>query len=223
MKMQILHLELHTNDLPKLDAFYTGVLGLERLHVDGQMATWQVGHTALTFRQTAEPVPPYHFAFNVPVGSLRQRFERLGSLGVEFIAGPDGALINDFSNWKAEAFYFFDPAGNVLECIDRQDLAQYETGEAGRGPFVSISEIGLVADDALDAAEVLYEMFAVPTFEKHKHLSTGNFNAAGDDRGLFILATHGRAWFPTDVPAHQGYTRVVFRNDAGEIGEIVRE
>jgi catechol-2,3-dioxygenase len=219
--MEILELELNTTDLPAQIAFYTGVLGLQQLHADAQTATWKVGRTVLTFRQVDESVPPYHFAFNVPVGTLPRHFERLKP-SVAFLPNPDGAFINDFVNWKAAAFYFLDPAGNILECIDREELANYETGGPDPGPFVSVSEIGLVADDALDAAALLYELFGVPTFEKHRNLSTSNFNAVGDDRGLFILATEGRAWFPTDVPARQGRVRVVFRSENGEIGELER-
>lgn len=218
--MEIIELELQTADLPAQLDFYTHTLGLPLLQADDSRARWQVGNTVLSFRQMAGQAPIYHFAFNVLPGSLSGHYNQLNGR-VSFLVNPDGNTINDFSNWKATAFYFTDPAGNILECIDRQDLAIHTPTLPENGPFVSVSEIGLVSDDALETARVLLEQYGVPTFDKHAAMSTKNFNAVGDDRGLFILAIEGRAWYPTVIPAQSGFLRVKFRQN-GLVQELVR-
>ncbi len=115
--------------------FYGGELGLP---LDGDAIV--VGETRLRF-DVEEAGAFYHFAFLVPGDRFAAALEwargRVALLGDVF----------EFENWDAEAVYFHDPAGSIVELIAHHGLE-----ENGRhGPFaadelVGFSELGIVGD-----------------------------------------------------------------------------
>lgn len=200
LAMKITRLELETNNLPIMQSFYAHQLGLPLRSYTYWSATFQVGWTELTFRQTDEPTEPYHFALNVPLYSLEQY-----SLwyDVPYLdAGSPGNRIAHFPTWKARASYFQDPDGNLVEFIERRD-AGYAAPAAGY--FQGISEIGLATDNVAAATAYLAEQFGLRQFAKSRPLA--DFNAVGDDYGLLILAQTNRPWLFTNLPARPGRWR----------------
>ncbi|WP_198175171.1 VOC family protein [Spirosoma telluris] len=203
--MIITHLELETNHLSALQWFYTHQLGLALLQQTSDQVTFQLGWSKLTFRQTNQPVAPYHFAINVPLYSLEQ-YELWYDVPYIDTSAP-GHRIAHFPDWKARASYFRDPAGNLVEFIERKD-AGYTNGY-----FQGISEIGLVADDVIALATQLLGDYPVSLFSKSQ--PKADFTVLGDDYGLFILAQTNRPWLFTDIPASAGYCRVSFTDQYG--------
>lgn len=187
--MRIKALTLEAANLRPLYEFYAGDLAFPLVRRTADALALQVGSTSLTFRR-ADTAASYHFAFNVHPS----RFERARAAFAAItplIHGVDNQEIFDFRSWDARACYFYDPAGNIVEIIARRELSAVAVPPDPA--LLSISEIGLVADDvpAL-AARITRELGAAVYRE-----SLGEtFAALGDAEGLLILAQRGRIWYP---------------------------
>ncbi|RIV20665.1 hypothetical protein DYU11_21765 [Fibrisoma montanum] len=204
--MKIVRLELETNDLLATQQFYARQLLLPMVSYTYWSATFRVGWSELVFRQTDKPVQPYHFAFNIPLYALEQY---QNSFQLPYIdTSPSHCKVAYFPNWKARAAYFFDNNGNLVEFIERQDAGFAEPAD---DIFQGISEIGLVTNDVPATTRQLTQRFGIGQFIKSQPLP--DFNAIGDDYGLFILAKTGRNWRFTDVPAVAQQCKVVFQTD----------
>jgi hypothetical protein len=102
-----------------------------------------------------------------------------------------------FEAWRARAAYYFDPAGNLVELIERERAPGDEL-------LIEVSEIGLPVADVGAAVDFLQSELDLPHFSGDRE----NFSAVGDDHGLFILVPVGRAWLFTDRPASDAPVRV---------------
>jgi hypothetical protein len=99
--------------LPELREFY------ERI---------DTGETELEF-EPGEGGPFYHFAFLAPP----DRFDVLAG----------SSRVYDFDDWDARAFYFDDPAGNIVEIVAHDGIDEF-----------GLSELGLVGETRAMAAEL---------------------------------------------------------------------
>lgn len=125
----ILETALYASDLDGAEAFYGGVLGLEKITRAGNRHVFfRCGQNVLLIFNPAEtikppspgtalPVPPHgttgqgHMCFRVGREALDAWKSRLETAGIAIeadIAWPSGA----------RSFYFRDPAGNSLECAE---------------------------------------------------------------------------------------------------------
>jgi catechol-2,3-dioxygenase len=106
-----------------------------------------------------------------------------------------------FPSWNADAVYFEDPAGNVVELIARHALhigrRHDAEDEFHAREIVSVSEVGLPVTAVERTARFLAEATDTPLWGR----STPAFTALGDDHGLFILVANARSWYPTARPA----------------------
>jgi catechol 2,3-dioxygenase-like lactoylglutathione lyase family enzyme len=122
----ILETALYVDDLDAAEAFYGGVLGLEKItraenrHVfyrcgPGVLLVFNRAETVKPPPEGALPVPPHgttgagHACFRVEERALDHVVENLIASGI--------AIESDF-HWPggARSIYFRDPAGNSLEC-----------------------------------------------------------------------------------------------------------
>lgn len=125
----ILETALYASDLDGAEAFYGGVLGLEKITRAGNRHVFfRCGQSVLLIFNPAEtimppspdsslPVPPHgttgqgHMCFRVAAEALDAWKAKLETAGVAIEADvrwPNGA----------RSFYFRDPAGNSLECAE---------------------------------------------------------------------------------------------------------
>lgn len=216
MKIQTVTLE--TPDLKPVTAFYQTALGLEVITAELGMAHVQIGDSWLIFRENPISEGIYHFAFNIPCNQIREGMAWAERAGAALIANEKGDTQIDFSNWNAEAAYFFDPAGNIVELIARRDLQNESDQPFGPESLMGISEIGIVTDDVLAWNARAEAEFGILPFDKQK--PSADFSALGTDMGLFIVVPEGRKWFLTDLPAAKVPLEVHFENDRGEAFEI---
>jgi hypothetical protein len=146
--------------LPDLREFYEGI---------------DTGETELEFA-AGEGEPFYHFAFLAPP----ERFDELAA----------GEEVFDFDNWNARAFYFHDPAGNIVEVIAHEGL------EVPLG----LSELGLVGDTRAMASELASIGLGLwdGTLDEE-----GRLAFVGERGRTLILAPLGRGWMPTDRPSER--------------------
>lgn len=189
---------MYTGDITGTISFYREVMGLRLLNVSESAVAFAAGHTELIFHLSDRPRPIYHFAFTIPSNQLDEALLKIkGRTGI--LPLPDGGTFADFSNWNAEAFYFYDNNGNILEYIVRHSLNNASTVPFSGESIYGISEIGLVTDAVPQLAEQLSQDFNVPFFAKQPRQE--HFTVLGDDEGLFIIVVDGRHWYPTAIAA----------------------
>lgn len=194
--MNILELRLLTHRLADQKAFYTGNLQLPRLEETDHTITLGAGATRLVFSQApAGSSPTYHFAFNLPEHKLAGARSWLSPR--TDLMTLDGQDEFSFPDWNADAVYFYDPAGNIVELIARHNLPIESPEPFGLRDVLRVSEIGLVVSDVPVAVESLRSALGFEAWNGR----SDTFVIVGDEQGLLIILKRGRRWFPTDIAA----------------------
>lgn len=138
----------------------------------------------------------YHFAINIPSYQIIEAKEWICKRTK--ILPFHGNEIVDFKSWHAEALYFYDPAGNIVEFIERKNLNIPSSTYFNNGSFQHISEIGFPVNNVRTAFEVLKQKCGLQKF-------SGDFEkfcAIGSETGLFITINYKQKdWIPCDDPA----------------------
>ncbi len=170
--------------------FYIDILGLIPEVKNPHALSIRAGESILEFKKS-DRADHYHFAFNVSFDDLETTLEELKDSGINPISFS-GSEIIEFPNWKARSIYFYDPAGNIVEYIGRQEV----NPPFAKKPF-SISEVGLALDEIAPVVAKIQTTIPIKKYD-------GNglsFAALGDPEGLIILSGTNRNWYPTDRPA----------------------
>jgi catechol 2,3-dioxygenase-like lactoylglutathione lyase family enzyme len=214
--MNILAIELLTDDIDKTETFYNEVLGLSTASKSKSSISFATVSTKLTFRSSENVNPVYHFAFDIPNNKLMDAFAWIEKkTEILEIIPPD--KIADFYNWNAKSFYFYDNNGNILEFIARYDLDNTSEKPFDGLSILSVSEIGFVSKDVSHLCDELCEKYNLSVFSKQPKLN--KFIVLGTDSGLFILVDENRDWYPTHTKSKSFWTKVLFLNN-GETREI---
>ncbi|MBT9587106.1 hypothetical protein IV102_27435 [bacterium] len=122
----------------------------------------QAGTSRLIFRPG--PSAPYHFAFNLPRNQMGQAHEWLSGR-LPLPSDEEGQSVMSFPRWNAHSVYFTDPAGNILECIARHNLANHSRLPFGPSRWLEISEVGLVVEDVAASAAMLSSALSLTYFD----------------------------------------------------------
>ena len=191
--MILQEIELFTDRLQELQQFYVEKLGFKLLNSTPSLFELQCGHSVLRFVESPDSCY-YHYAFNIPSFQGREAQIWLKN-HVEILKNGTEELI-DFSNWNAEALYFFDPAGNIVEFIARKNLAIHSDQPFGIESILGISEMGFPTEDINAQVTKLEKEIGL----EHYWGNRTSFSAVGDEHGLIILVNYKeRKWFPTEV------------------------
>jgi catechol 2,3-dioxygenase-like lactoylglutathione lyase family enzyme len=185
--------------LPALASFYGGSLGLPLTRRDDGRLTIEIGESVLELAPSAGS-PFYHFAFLVP----GDRFDAALAWArdhVELLRDAEtGEEVFDFTNWDAEAVYFHDPAGSIVELIAHHGIG--ETGATGTfspHELLGLSEVGLVCDPP-SLAEELERDLGLEVWDGTVE-GEGRLAFVGEKARTLILCRAGRTWLPTGRPA----------------------
>ncbi len=193
--MKIQRLILNCKDLEQQQAFYNTSLGLVLLEKSANHFVVKVGTSLLEFHLGALP-SKYHFAFNIPSNQIKEALIWLQQK--TSILSFEGKKIQDFYNWNAEAIYFYDADGNILELIARKNSQIQSQGEFSAESIINISEVGVPSANI----EKLFKDLQKGTGIEQYSGDLESFCAAGDEDGLFILVNEiHKNWFPTSKPA----------------------
>lgn len=193
--MHLHQLTLYSSAPDQLLAFYHNRLGFGIDDSGARHFTLRAGYSLLTFRPSERPAY-YHFAFNIPGNQIREARDWLEQR-TELLRDGATAII-DFSNWNAEAVYFADPAGNIVEFIARRDLSLHSSAPFDVSAIEGVSEIGLPVEHVGVSFRRLHRATGI---ERYWGDDT-HFCAAGDPHGLFIIVDRtSKTWYPSDRPA----------------------
>ena len=209
-KMNLDTIEILTKELKATKDFYKNVLQLPVTECDHKSISIKIGLSTLKFVESLEKDKPiYHFAFNIPENKLSEAIEWCANR-IELIKKEEAVLITEFEAWNANAVYFYDNNGNILEFIARKELDNSETKTFSSKHLLNISEIGIVMDHPLEFGNQLIQNYGLNLFEKN-HISE-LFTAIGDDNGLLIIVKTNRNWYPTDTAAKSNWTKIELSN-----------
>lgn len=193
--MYIEQLTLYTSQLEKQLDFYVTTLGFDLIEQSVDAFVVQVGDSDLRFEATEEP-GYYHFAFNIPSFQSQDALEWLKTR-VPILKDGETEII-EFAHWNAEAIYFYDPAGNIVELIARKNMKIERETPFTVDTILNISEIGFPVANIRATFE---ELQATTGIEQHSG-NLEHFCATGDEFGLFIIVNKdSKKWFPTEWPA----------------------
>src|SRR3954452_10331545 len=187
--MNILEVEILTDNLIETEKFYVGLLGFHTIEKDNNSISFVAGQSILTFIESNELNPTYHFAFNIPNNKINEAVSWV-SARCDLIKSFDNGILANFESWNAKAFYFYDNNQNILEFITRFDLNNYSDYRFEASSIQSISEIGIVTDEPISYAADLVAHHDLNYFQKQPIRE--NFVVLGNDEGLFIIAKNGR-------------------------------
>nr|WP_294788184.1 VOC family protein [uncultured Flavobacterium sp.] len=208
--MKLQHIQIQTNHIQKTTAFYKDILELPIIEKNTNSVTIQAGNSNLTFVENLNFKSIYHFAFNIPKNKLDQAIEWCRNK-VDLIVIEDQSVITNFENWNANAVYFYDNNGNLLEFIARHDLDTLQEEEFSSKSILNISEIGIVTENPFELGNQLIEEHGLNFFSKNDNSEL--FSAIGDDEGLLILVRPKRNWYPTQIPSESNPTEITLENN----------
>lgn len=194
--MIINQLRIYTSQLQEQSEFYQKVLGLTLTNKTEKSVDFEIGYSIFTLSQK-ESATPYHFAINIPSNkdeeALRWLKQRVSLLK------DDGNELIDFSNWNANAMYFYDSDKNIVELIARRNLGIETNTPFDQNQFLGISEIGLPVQNIEDTYKDIRAIKEIAIYD-------GNFDrfcAVGDEQGLFIIVNQNKKqWFPCNDIAY---------------------
>jgi catechol 2,3-dioxygenase-like lactoylglutathione lyase family enzyme len=209
--MRIHELTLATHDLAGQRAFWGQTLGLPVRECGELAIEVSLQASTIRFEQSAVDDPRYHFAINVPRGSIlkaaawiQERHELLAFHGDSDV--EEGATIVH-TDRGASALYFLDAGGNVAELIANDHLDNDSHAAFGPDSLLEIAEIGVsTADTGTTSAAVQDALSAEILWGGREGWL---LTAIGDDHGVVIVAPTGRGWIPVGLPARPLPTTIV--------------
>lgn len=191
--MEINHVILHTKNIMQMKNFYIDNLEFTLLKDDEKSLRFAVGRSILEFIATETVNQPfYHFAFSIPFNKFKEAklwIQKRVKLTVE-----DGKDEVYFNNLQADAFYFTDPGGNIVEFIARHSLSEEGSEPFSSNSVINISEMSLTVNDSISAGKMLNE---IDVHERdNNEINKNGLNFMGEkENGVFLLLTQpGRKW-----------------------------
>ncbi|GJM61058.1 VOC family protein [Persicobacter diffluens] len=191
--MQIHRLKLFCSELPAQLSFYEH-MGFE-LRREGSLMEMKAGWTQLIFQEQVG-APYYHFAFLIPRGRIQAALEFVKQKGIGLLPFEASEII-EFTNGRA--IYFYDPAGNIVEFIERPGFAASVKGAFSLTEVLGVNEVGLPSEDPLALAQYLQTTFGIKPIAPESFRP--NFCWVGDHQGVMICVKAGRNWLPTTKPS----------------------
>jgi catechol 2,3-dioxygenase-like lactoylglutathione lyase family enzyme len=209
--VRIVELTLATSDVAAQSTFWGQTLGLPACHGGGALEV-SLRRSTIRFEQAPPGEDPrYHFAVNVPPGSiaeaaawLEERHELLAFHDDPDV--PEGATIVH-TDRGASALYFLDAAGNVVELIANDHLDDRFDEPFGPDSLLEVAEIGIATADTATTSEAVQYVLSAGILWGGRQ--GWRLTAIGDDHGVVIVAPLGRGWIPIGLPARPLPTTVV--------------
>jgi catechol 2,3-dioxygenase-like lactoylglutathione lyase family enzyme len=193
--MKIETITMMTSHLEEMKFFYTETMGFSLLGQGKDNFRIATGSTEIEFKEGYNN-PYYHFAFDIPDNQFEEAKnwvkERVPLLIED---GEDEAF---FEHFPARAFYFEDPAGNIVEFIARPTVTENREHSFTVESIYYVSEMSLVVEDPKEAHDVLSQL-GVPERDRKEPNPAGlTFMGEREDGSFLLLTPPGRRWYFSD-------------------------
>ena len=233
--MEIVRLEILTNNLTSTRNFWGGKIGLEEVteETTNSKVTYKLGTSLLTFRFFYQQEPfVNHFAISIPPNQIENALIWLKSKEVKIIKN-EITIADIYANpvFNSKSIFFDDAAGNIVELIAFQNLGpEFEGKRISKtvdGPFskdqlFNISQVSLAGINVRAAYDVLHTIFEYDSLSR----STASYKPTGGPEGLILLRLKSRPYLPTednyppDVPS---FTTLTIRHPKDTIINMPQE
>lgn len=191
--MRIRRLTIATGELEGQATFYGERLGLP-VRRDDDAVEVDLRESTIRFERAAPSIDArYHFAINVPGGSIRAAVAWLAERA-EPLAFDGDAVRDDVGEG---CVYFLDAAGNVVELIASPHV-EGEGGEFDAASLVELAEVGVASADPPATVAMVEEAFGEGVYWGGPD---SDLTAVGDRHAVVIVAPVGRGWIPVDLAA----------------------
>src|SRR5690606_6940005 len=179
---------LYTNQLEDMKGFYEYQLGFRIVEEDETSFTLSIGESQLVFRES-ERAAVYHFALNIPGNQFTLAKWWAGErVTLNRQEGMDEIF---YANFDADAFYFQDPAGNVVEFIARRSVDRM--GNFTVDSLLNISEVSITTPHVEEVGEAIENM-DIPV-RGNKGIDSKSLNFLGSGHTYIILVAPKRTWY----------------------------
>ena len=193
----IQRLRLSSNDLDAQEPFYRDILEFPTERTNENTLVVTTGQSIVEFIHEETTVAPfYHIAFTIPENRVEQALEWMTPRSEVLAINARGEKIMNFAHWNAHSIFYLDPVGNILEFIGHHELKNATSDPFNPNQVLYTSEIGLVVPDVPSTVDSLNKHFG---YENFRGLSSKNFTAVGDMRGLLLIVQEGRGWLPINT------------------------
>lgn len=179
---------LYTNQLEDMKGFYEYQLGFRVVEEDETSFTLSIGDSQLVFRES-EKAAFYHFALNIPGNQFTLAKWWAGErVTLNRQEGMDEVF---YANFDADAFYFQDPAGNIVEFIARRSVDRM--GNFTVDSLLNISEVSITTPYVEEVGEQIEKM-EIPV-RGNKGIDPKSLNFLGSGHAYIILVAPKRMWY----------------------------
>jgi hypothetical protein len=214
--MDIVRLEIYTNNIESTRNFWGEKIGLEEVPGESSTTkvTYKLGSSLLTFRffYRLEPFVN-HFAISIPPNQIENALIWLKSKDIKIIKN-ETTVADIYANpvFNSKSIFFDDAVGNIVELIAFQNLgSEFEgkriatpvDGSFSKDQLFNISQVSLAGINVRAAYDVLHTVFEYDSLSR----STTSYKPTGGPEGLILLRLKSRPWLPTndnyppDVPS----------------------
>ncbi|AMO32802.1 VOC family protein [Lysinibacillus sphaericus] len=196
--MKISRVKLVVHDVQKMQQFYCEQMGFALVKGTEDYFTIAVGESEMTFEKVSSQIQKqYHFALNIPSNLFQQAKDWANErVGLLFSEGQDEVY---FQFLKAYSCYFYDPEGNIVEFISRQEVnPKLNTTTFSIDQVLHIGEINLTTDDILAVAGELNEYGIKPINNKNIQQDSLNFLGNYEDGANILVGPSARLWYFSD-------------------------
>lgn len=179
---------LYTDRLEEMKGFYEYQLGFRIVEEDETSFTLAIGESTLIFKESDRKAF-YHFAFNIPGNQFTLAKSWANSrVTLNRQEGMDEIF---YANFNADAFYFEDPAGNIVEFIARRNVDRM--GDFTVDSLLNISEVSVTTPFVEEVGEQL-EMMDIPV-RGNKGIDPKALNFLGQGDAYILLVAPKRVWY----------------------------
>lgn len=210
---------MYTNKLQELRGFYENVLELNIVEARDDYFQVEIGESLLVFQET-EHHSLYHFAINIP--GNQYTLAKLWAKERVVLNREDGVDDIYYSRFDADAFYFEDPAGNVIELIARRHVDKWS--DFSIESLLNISEVSITTPFVKQVGEEL-QRIGIPV-SGHVRIEPDELNFVGRKDTFILLVPPNRRWYfskkvsitsPIDIQFTNGKSIAI--TEKGELAE----
>ena len=210
--MKIKCLSLFTNQFEAEKFFYSKTLGCDLKINEADKFSIEIGNSTLIFNRS-EVAHIYHYCFLIPSNQINTAKEWLVKR-LTLIELDKHKFIQRWESWNADAIYFYDASGNIVEFIARYDLKNESSDDFGIKQIISINEIGMPSKHVRDLNIQLKESMNCDLWKGDLE----RFSTNGDQNGLFLIPNYliKKEWFPTNNKIEPSPFEAIVENDNKE-------
>lgn len=210
---------MYTNKLQELLGFYENVLELNIVEARDDYFQVEIGESLLVFQET-ERHSLYHFAINIP--GNQYTLAKLWAKERVVLNREDGVDDIYYSRFDADAFYFEDPAGNVIELIARRHVDKWS--DFSIESLLNISEVSITTPFVKQVGEELQRIGI--HVSGHVRIEPDELNFVGRKDTFILLVPPNRRWYfskkvsitsPIDIQFTNGKSIAI--TEKGELAE----